>query len=668
MKRTLVSLLLLGSLLLSACQVQGIAPVAAPMHAGENSATQSVEPALYVPREVRAAYAAGTRSLDGNPGPNYWQNKSVHDIEINIAPPSRTISATETISYTNNSPNDLDLLVIRLYGNVHQPNSQRGKLYPPEFFTSGIQIDKFAVNGNPIDPDPYFSGSGTTYYAIRVGNPGSGIPPGATWTFDFSWHYELAPAATSDTSAWKEGAVDDTTFFLAYFYPRFAILNDTPNVLGGWDIEEFTALSGRELANDFADFTFRVNVPKNFVVWATGELQNPDEVLQPIYAQRLADSLTSDEIITIATPEEMQSGQVTAQADTVTWHWQADHVMEIALGLSDHYQWGASSVVVDPATGRRASVQAAYAPEASEWASMIQDGKDALVFGSTEWPGVPYPYPKMTLFLGGADEEYPMMANDRAEGPFEDGSGTRFVAAHELLHSWFPWYMGTDERRYPFMDEGWTTAFEYLFNVPDLGSEMANEVFINFRSAGLSTMDAGADIPIIFPADRTQGAITGRNAYEKAALGYLALKELMGDDAFKAALHEFIDRWHGKHPLPWDMFNTFTDVSEQNLNWFFTDWFFEPHYLDLAVETVTQNSDGYVVEIRNVGGMPIPFDVVATYTDGSSEVLRQNPAIWQGSPPVVVVQLDRAEAPTSVLLDGGIFVDLVPEDNRWEAQ
>lgn len=659
MKRTLIMAFLFTLLLLSAVSTGTVM-------AQEDATDEAPAPDFYVPRPVQMAYEAGTRSFDGNPGPNYWQNKSVHNIEITVSPPSRTISATETISYTNNSPNELAFITLRTYMNVHQANAQREETYPLDFITPGIQVDAFSVNGNAIDPDLVFT-SGKTEYVIPLGEPGMGIQPGDTWTFDFSWHYDLAPA-----NGWKEGVVDDTTFFLAYFYPRLAILNDTPNLFGGWDYEEFTALSGRELANDFADFTFSVNVPQNFVVWATGELQNPDEVLQPEVAERLADSMTSDEITTIATAEETQDGMVTAQTDTVTWRWQADHVAEIALGLSDHYQWDAGSVEVDPGTGRRASVQAAYDPAATAWENAVQDGKDALVFGSTEWPGVPYPYPKTTLFLGGAGEEYPMMANDGAEGaPIEGASGTRFEAAHELFHSWFPWYMGTDERRYPFMDEGWTTAFEYLFNVQDLGPELADEIFIQFRSGQLMQLDAGMDIPIIFAADRTRGLVTGRNAYDKPALGYLALKELMGDEAFKAALHEFIDRWHGKHPLPWDMFNTFNgvsnDVSGEDLTWFFNAWFFEPHYLDLALESVEPSADGYAVEVHNIGGMPMPFDVVVTYADDSSESFRQNPAVWAESEDTITVQIDTEGEPVSITLNGGIFLDFDETDNAWDA-
>ena len=192
--------------------------------------------------------------------------------------------------------------------------------------------------------------------------------------------------------------------------------------------------------------------------------------------------------------------------------------------------------------------------------------------------------------------------------------------------------MGIDERRYPFMDEGWTTAFEYLFNLEDIGQEAADALFIKMRSGNLVDPYPGEEIPIIVPADATRGLVTGNDGYEKPALAYLALKEYMGDDAFKTSLHAFIDRWHGKRPLPWDMFNTFDDTSDLELNWFFQNWFFESNYLDIALGDVQAVDGGYAIAVENVGGAAIPFDVKVVYADDSEESFRQGPGVWQDSP------------------------------------
>ncbi|WP_432807753.1 M1 family metallopeptidase [Pantanalinema sp. GBBB05] len=615
---------------------------------------------LYVPRFVQQAYKKQTRSPDGRPGKNYWQNRSTYKMSITVMPPNRTVSATEEITYFNNSPDSLSEIPFRLYLNAHRPEAIREKPIDESFLSSGIQVDEFRINGQ-VKAWNVSNTPATTLHMIKLDKP---LPPGGSITFSIRWRYDITAAG-----GWKEGSIDQTTFFLAYFFPRVHPYNDT----SGLDFVPFTL--GREFNNDFGDYTFEVKVPKNFVVWATGDLLNPQEVLQPTYAQRLQESFTSDRVITIAQPAELQQGRVTAQSDTVTWKWQANNVADVAIALSNHYIWDAGSVVVDPKTGRRASVQSAYTEAAPDFKPMVEVGKRTLAWASTQYPGVPYPYSKTSIIFGGnpgADEEYPMMVNDQSnldrEGKPNYGF-TRFVATHELLHSWFPFYMGINEKRYPFMDEGWTTAFEHLLAREDMGVENAIAFFKAFRVTTWSTPGVGNDIPIITPHDTLFGAGSyafGDNPYGKAALGYLALKELMGDVAFKAALHEFMVRWNGKHPLPWDMFNTFNDASGQNYNWFFNNWFFSYNYLDLAVKSVQPIKGGCILQVENVGGMAMPFDVNVVYADGSKASFRQNPRIWQETPQMAIIQIKSNKTLKSLTLDGGIFMDFNPADNTWK--
>ena len=203
---------------------------------------------------------------------------------------------------------------------------------------------------------------------------------------------------------------------------------------------------------------------------------------------------------------------------------------------------------------------------------MVRFGQHGLSWLSQNWPGVPYPYEKTTIVQGFAGMEYPMMVNDES---YADTVFSRFVAEHEIAHSWFPFYMGINEGRYAFMDEGWATTFENLIGTADLGAEGATRAFQQFRVDGwIHNPSSVGDLPIVTPADGLSPPAYGNSAYGKAALGYLALKDMLGDAAFRKALHAFIDRWHGKHPIPWDMFNTFNDVTGQNLNWFWNKWYF----------------------------------------------------------------------------------------------
>jgi hypothetical protein len=229
--------------------------------------------------------------------------------------------------------------------------------------------------------------------------------------------------------------------------------------------------------------------------------------------------------------------------------------------------------------------------------------------------------------------------------------------------------MGINEKRYPFMDEGWTTAFEYLRNREVLGPKIADALFKAFRAAPLALPLTSMDLPIITPHDAlwAQAPVFGLNPYGKAALGFLALRDLMGDAAFRTALHTFMARWHGKRPLPWDMFNSFNDAGVGNHDWFFRNWFFSHNDVDLAVEGVRSEGGVQAVAVRNVGGMAIPFDLVLAYADGSSERVHRTPAAWQADARHTELRLVGGKALRTVTLDTGIFVDANPADNAWQA-
>jgi len=610
-----------------------------------NIFTSRAQP-LYMPRNIENAYKNGTRSADGLPAKKYWQNFGRYTITVNAAPPSRTIQGTEDITYINNSPNILNNLVIKLILNIHRPDALRYADASEAYLTEGIRIDGVTVNGQTLpweEPRYHF-----TWQDIRL--------PQALQAHDsvklsFSWHYDLSLQSN------REGMIDASSFFLAYFYPRVAVYDD----YYGWDRLDFT--DQQEFYNDFNDYTLHVKVPDNFIVWATGTLQNATQVLQPAFAKRLAASMSSDSIIQIASAQDLAAKKVTTHNSTNTWTWTAQHITDIAVGISDHFVWDASSVVVDDATGRRASVQAAYNDTSKDFHSMVSFGRHALNWFSHQWPGKPYPYAKTTIFQGYADMEYPMMVNDASQA---EPNFARFVAEHEIAHTWFPFYMGINEARYAFMDEGWATTFELLIGREDLGAEKAEELFRGFRvRSWINDLSAEEDLPIITPANVLRGAAYGANAYGKPSLGYLALKDMLGDELFKKCLHDYMDRWNGKHPIPWDFFNSFNTSAGKNLNWFWTNWFFSNNHIDFALQQVTAVANGYTLSIQNIGGYPAPVDVQVAYTDGSSATLHQSPGIWATNQKEATIQVETAKKIKSVQLNGGIFMDANTSNDSW---
>lgn len=240
----------------------------------------------------------------------------------------------------------------------------------------------------------------------------------------------------------------------------------------------------------------------------------------------------------------------------------------------------------------------------------------------------------------------------------------RFVAEHEIAHTYMPFYMGINETRYGFMDEGWATTLELLIGYDDMGKERAENLFRRFRVQGWTNNNASdLQIPVITPADAMTGFGFGTNEYGKAALGYLAMKDMLGDELFKKCLQAYMERWNGKHPLPWDFFNTFNNVAGKNLNWFWNNWFFSTSYNDLAVQEVKKSSGGYTVSVKNIGGFFSPVDMIVRYTDGTTETKHISPAVWEKNAKQTAVTVSTKKKIESVKLDGGIFMDADNSNN-----
>ncbi|RFZ84091.1 M1 family peptidase [Mucilaginibacter terrenus] len=611
---------------------------------------QTQAQSLYMPRDIKQAYAKGTRSADGKPGSKYWQNSGRYNISVSVAPPNRRVTGSEQITYVNNSPDTLKRINLKLILNIHRPGAPRDGSASLDYLTEGIQIDSFVVGGQN---KPWNNKTNAlTNQNVNLPKP---LMPHESLAMNIAWHYDLSKESG------REGVIDSTSFYLAYFYPRVSVYDD----YNGWDRLNF--VDSKEFYNDFNDYTLSVTVPKNFVVWATGTLQNPTQVLQPEFAKRLQTSMTSDSTIHVATLDELNSNKVTAQSATNTWIWKAENITDMAVGISNHYIWDAGSVVVDKNTGRRSSMQAAYPLAATDFKKSVQYGRNALGWFSNNWPGVPYPFPKMTAFKGFADMEYPMMVND---SQFGDATFAQLVQDHEIAHTWFPFYMGINESRYAFMDEGWATTFEYLIGIAENGPEKASAFYKQFRINGwIGDKSTAEDLPVITPSNE-QIAGYGNNAYGKPSLSYLALKDMLGDDLFKKALHGYMDRWHGKHPIPWDYFNSMSNISGRNLNWFFNNWFFTNYYNDVAIASGVTGKDGYTLTVTNPGGFAIPFDVVLTFADGSTKTIHQTPAVWEANQKQTLVTFKAVigKSLKSVTLDTGIFVDANTADNTWSVK
>ncbi|HYK47390.1 MAG TPA: M1 family metallopeptidase [Parafilimonas sp.] len=558
--------------------------------------------ALPVPRNYQKAYDNHTRSSDGRPGLHYWQNKAAYKIDVTFEPGSRKISGKETIVYTNGSPDTLGQIWFKLYPNVYQKGSARSFRIDPEDVSDGMRIESVAVDDKTRSTDA-LSIDGTEMWL-----PVPAVLPGKQIKFELSFSYVLNKGSHERT-----GMIDDSSAFIAYFFPRIAVYDD----IDGWNKNPY--LGSQEFYNDFCDFDVHITVPKNYIVSATGNLQNANDVYLPSVVKRIATAEASDGITRII---DTTDKQVTAQNETNTWKFQADNVTDFAFATSNHYIWYASSLVVDPATSRRTRVDAVFNPHHKSYFDVIDFARKTVEVMSYRFPAWPYPYPHETIFDGLDQMEYPMMVNDN---PLDEKADAIELTDHEIFHTMFPFYLGINETKYAWMDEGWATIGEWLIS-PLIDSTIADEYGMYSYNADA---DYDLDAPITTLSTQQNGASYFLNAYAKPGMGYLYVKDMLGDELFTKALHYYIAQWQGRHPIPQDFFNCINTGSGKNLNWFWKSWFYDRGAPDLAISNVKKTGSSITVTIKMKGSKPVPVHLTVYYKDGSEQKLHQSIAVWE---------------------------------------
>ena len=569
------------------------------------SSSAFAQVSLPMPRNIEQAYRQGTRSEDGAPGKNYWQNTADYTIKVDYNPGTRLLSGTVAIAYTNNSPDTLRQVLFKLYPNFYQKGAARDRSISPADVSEGVQIQQLTVNQQPEEVSK-LQISGTNMLV-----PIKPLAPKQHANFSIAYSYTL-----NESSHNRTGQVDEGSAFIAYFFPRIAVYD----VIDGWNRIPYTGSA--EFYNDFSNFNTEVTVPKNFVVWATGDLQNPSEVLQKKYVKRLQEAEKKDALTKVIDSADLAKGGITTQQATNTWKFKAQHVVDFAFATSDHYVWDASSLVVDPKTKRRTRVDAAYNPEHQDFEEVNSFGRKTVEAMSYTFPKWPFPYNHITVFDGLDQMEYPMMVNDN---PLEDRKDVIMLTDHEIFHTMFPFYTGINETKYGWMDEGWATIGEWIVT-PIIDPSIVDDYGVA-PYGGMAGTEV--DLPITTLTTQQSGASMYLNSYPKPALGYLYVKDMLGDELFLKALHFYIAQWQGKHPQPYDFFNAMNTGAGRNMNWFWKRWFFDSGEPDLAIANVEQQDSAFQVTVEAVGSKPVPVDLVITYADNSTSRLHQQVSVWE---------------------------------------
>ncbi|NNG26691.1 MAG: M1 family metallopeptidase, partial [Ignavibacteriaceae bacterium] len=489
---------------------------------------------LYMPRNIQSAYEEGTRSFNGMPGDNYWQNSSDYKIKVEVDPQENLLTGSEEITYYNNSPDTLTRIVIRLYQDILKKGGARDWSLPSDGVHDGVQISKVIIAGKEVDMEDRknFNRSGTNLL-ITLNEV---LHPNSQLYLSIDWNVYI-----SDKVKIRMGAYDSTSFFIAYWYPQVAVYDD----IDGWDRYNYSGQ--QEFYNDFSNFDVEIKVPNTFAVWGAGELQNPEELLNEKYLVRYNLAHQSEDVVRIVKEEDLTEGNIFNNLNEFnTWKYKADYVTDFPFALSDHYLWDGVSVIADSTTDRKVFVDAAYKIESEDFYDVANISKKSIQYFSFEMPGVPFPYPCLTAFNGSGGMEFPMMIND---GSASTLAGTVGVTSHEIAHTYFPFYMGINESKYAFMDEGWAVMLPFKFQ-----ERMVDENYPRRRNVGSYQRFAGneTEMPPMIPSVLLKGHSYRTAAYSRPGIAYDFLREVLGDDLFTEALQEFIKQWNGKHPLPYD--------------------------------------------------------------------------------------------------------------------
>lgn len=607
------------------------------------------KPALYIPKEYQKAYEAGTRSYTGAPAENYYQNTANYDIKANFDPESGILEGKETIKYFNNSPDTLKNLVIRVYMNFFQKGVQRDFHIGPTDLHDGVTIDDITVDGRKINTPggPQLANDRGTNYEIKLLNPLT--PDGETEIF-LEWKVQLPVEVAIRMGRYGES----DNWFVAFWYPKVAVYDD----ISGWDTHSFTGSA--EFYHDFNNYEVELTLPGDYMVWATGILQEPGIHYEKDILERIEKAETTEDVIHIVTPEDIENNRVLKRRGEHTWHFTAEEVPDFAFAASKEYIWDGTSVEVDHQTGRRTFVSAVYDANTSHFHQVAGLGRKIIGLLSDEIMGVPFAYPKLTAFNGSGGMEFPMMINDGDVSHYE---GTVHLTAHEIGHNYFPFLVMTNESYYAFMDEG---LISFLPRIAEKQLLENYDPFVDLVRQYERNAGNMGEIPLMVKSYMISDYSAYRlHAYQRPATAFYLLRELVGKEAFHSALKTYIQRWAKKHPTPYDFFFTFDDVLNRDLSWFWEPWFFGFGYPDLAISNVEGKGNETLITIERKGDFPVPVHLEVRFVNGETKVYNESMAVWKDGRKKFVLTIREQQSIKSIHVGSERIPDINPENNNY---
>jgi hypothetical protein len=601
------------------------------------------------------------RTADGRPGPRYWQQKVSYNITATLDTAAKRLSGHERITYQNNSPLPLKHLYLQLDQNLFKKGSTGSLLFAANSRFGGANFDGGFQLSNMLQSAP----------APAKGKPPAGNP--LTGRVDDTMMYlelasELAPGASTVISldfafnipehgADRMGR-DGSLYELAQWYPRLAVYD----AVRGLNPDQYEGQG--EFYLEYGDFDYAITLPAGYILAGTGMVTNPAEVLTARQRARLAMARTSDTTVHIITEADLRDGSARPRSTgSQTWRFSAKNVRDVAWAASPEFLWDGKGY-----DGHYAF--AYYRPSAKDlWHEAARMAAFSIEEYSKQW--LPYPYPQISAVEGPiSGMEYPMVAMETHNRTRE---GLYNVVTHEIGHMWYPMVVGSNERLYAWMDEGFNTFIntfseEDYFKRDDSRQRAGEEQFVLHLDQGDSAQ------PIMTAANRYRNNDNlGSLAYVKPSIALLALRNhVLGPAVFDKAFSEYSHRWAFKHPTPADFFRTMEDISGRDLSWFWKGWFYSTAGLDQAIAGVTQQADSagvnqVTVSLENRGPQVMPVEITLTLADSSTQVVKLPVDIWYFGNTATAQVTTPKPVIKARLWGTDWFGDMNPRDDTWVA-
>ncbi|WP_202405911.1 M1 family metallopeptidase [Hufsiella ginkgonis] len=657
------------------------------------------------------------RAADGQPGPKYWQNRADYQIAVSFDEQKSEVSGTEVVTYTNNSPNKLGYLWMQLDQNLFKLDSRGSMIVPTtgsrnggrgQVFDAGYKIKSVklvsTVKGKTTLTDADFMIDDTR---MQVSLPSAVQPSGGQVKVQVEYSF-ISPVIGSDRMGIAESR-NGRIFEFAQWYPRMYVYDD----LQGWNTLPYTGPG--EFYLEYGDFDIKITAPSNHIVVCSGELLNTPEVYTPVQQARWAKAVASDSTVMIRTPEEVTDPTSRPQGKpTLTWHFAIKNARDAAWATSAAFAIDAAKLNMP--SGKKTLAISAYPAESwggknMAWGQSTQQVKFSLEFNSNRW--FEYPYPAATNVAGIAGGmEYPGIVFCGKGNGTGDIWG---VTDHEFGHTWFPMIVGSNERMYGFMDEGFNTFINTLTTADyrklhpaqprgnfggrgaqgaagpagaapgTQGQGAAGQPGAqgagpggrgNFAPRDAKSIGAGytrPDIePILSVTDNLKEVNNGTLLYNKPSYGLVLLREqVLGPQRFDKAFRAYIASWAFKHPAPDDFFRTMENVAGENLNWFWRSWFANNWRLDQSIRDVKYvNNDakqGALITLDNLEKMPMPVIMDIKTKNGKVTRVKLPVEIWMRNK-YWVYKFPSTEEIESVTLDPDhVLPDFNIDNDVWPA-